>query len=79
VCVQQQAVLVDGEVVTRARSHDAAQRPLHAWGHCRRLVEGELFLLSRTNPASFDSRYFGPITVADVLGIARPLWTGSDS
>jgi type IV secretory pathway protease TraF len=42
---------------------------------CRPLVENELFLLSNTNPASFDSRYFGPIDTAAVLGVARPLWT----
>ncbi|HEY1090621.1 MAG TPA: S26 family signal peptidase, partial [Burkholderiaceae bacterium] len=27
-----------------------------------------------TNPASFDSRYFGPVRAANVIGIAQPLW-----
>ena len=30
----------------------------HPWQQCRRLNPDELFLLSVTNPASFDSRYF---------------------
>ena len=75
VCVRGGTVLVDGEVVATARTHDSARRPLQAWPQCRRLYDGELFLLSDTNPASFDSRYFGPIAASAVLGIARPLWT----
>ncbi|MBI3531959.1 MAG: S26 family signal peptidase, partial [Burkholderiales bacterium] len=39
------------------------------------LHDGELFLLSATNPASFDSRYFGPIAASAVIGSAQPLWT----
>jgi len=48
---------------------------MSAWQHCRRLSDGELFLLSATNPASFDSRYVGPIAAAAVIGTAHPLWT----
>ena len=75
VCVREQVVLIDGAVAATARTHDGARRPLQAWQQCRRLANGELFLLSDTNPASFDSRYFGPIATSAVLGIARPLWT----
>lgn len=77
VCVREQVVLIDGAVAATARTHDGARRPLQGWQHCRPLASGELFLLSDTNPASFDSRYFGPITTSAVLGIARPLWTSS--
>ncbi|MQU24843.1 S26 family signal peptidase, partial [Pseudomonas helleri] len=38
------------------------------------LEPGELFLLSVTNPASFDSRYFGPVSASAVIGAAHPLW-----
>jgi type IV secretory pathway protease TraF len=41
---------------------------------CRRLEPGELFLLSVTNPASFDSRYFGPVSASAVIGVAHPVW-----
>jgi conjugative transfer signal peptidase TraF len=77
VCVRGQTVRIDGAVVAIARTHDGARRSLQAWPQCRPLAAGELFLLSDTNPASFDSRYFGPIAVSTVLGIARPLWTWS--
>jgi len=54
---------------------DGAGRRLTAWPQCRRLQTDELFLLSTTNPASFDSRYFGPVNASAVIGQARPLWT----
>ena len=50
-----------------------AGRPLPSWQHCRPLAEGELFLLSVTNPASFDSRYFGPVSASAVIGVAHPV------
>jgi conjugative transfer signal peptidase TraF len=75
VCGRERVVLIDGVVAATTRTHDGAGLPLQAWQHCRPLASGELFLLSDTNPASFDSRYFGPIASTAVLGIARPLWT----
>lgn len=76
-CVRDRIVRVDGAAVATALAQDSRHRPLHAWTLCRPLAEGELFLLSDTNPASFDSRYFGPIAASAVLGIAQPLWTWS--
>ena len=52
-------------------------RPLPSWQQCRRLESGELFLLSVTNPASFDSRYFGPVSASAVIGVAHPVWLES--
>ena len=75
VCVRDRVVRIDGAIVATVLSHDGVHRSLPTWKHCRPLVEGELFLLSDTHPASFDSRYFGPIAASAVLGIARPLWT----
>jgi len=77
VCVREQLVRIDGALVATARTLDGAHRPLQAWQHCRPLAGGELFLLSATNPASFDSRYFGPVAASAVLGVAQPLWTWS--
>ncbi|WP_093339733.1 S26 family signal peptidase [Variovorax sp. PDC80] len=75
VCVAQRTIYVDDVQVARAREADGLGRGLPLWSHCRALRAGELFLLSATNPASFDSRYFGPIDVAAVLGRAQPMWT----
>jgi conjugative transfer signal peptidase TraF len=74
VCITGQVLRIDGHTVATALSVDRMGRPLHGWPQCRRLQAGEVFLLSRTNPASFDSRYFGPVRAANVIGIAQPLW-----
>lgn len=75
VCVRKHFVRIGGAAMATALAQDGRRRPLHAWPHCRRLARGELFLLSNTNAASFDSRYFGPIAASAVIGLARPLWT----
>ena len=75
VCIENYIVRIDGVAVVDVRAADGRGRPLSAWQQCRRLRDGELFLLSATNPASFDSRYFGPIAVSAVIGSAQPLWT----
>ncbi len=74
VCIAEGSVRIDGMPVAAALRIDGMGRPLHAWSACRRLRPGELFLLSTTNPASFDSRYFGPIRADTVLGVAHPVW-----
>jgi type IV secretory pathway protease TraF len=53
---------------------DRLGRPLPSWQQCRSLRPGELFLLSSANPASFDSRYFGPVSASAVIGVAHPVW-----
>lgn len=74
VCVTGRIVRIDGGPVATALRTDRLGRSLQAWLGCRRLQPGELFLLSTTNPASFDSRYFGPVGASAVFGVAHPLW-----
>lgn len=74
VCIIDQALRIDDHTVATTLRADRLGRPLHGWLQCRRLRAGEVFLLSATNPASFDSRYFGPVRSADVIGTAHPLW-----
>jgi conjugative transfer signal peptidase TraF len=75
VCIEKHIVRIDGIPVAGVHATDGRDRPLSAWQQCRRLHDGELFLLSASNPASFDSRYFGPVAVSAVIGSAQPLWT----
>jgi type IV secretory pathway protease TraF len=39
------------------------------------VAPGELWLVSTRLPNSWDSRYLGPITIAQVRAVARPIWT----
>lgn len=47
---------------------DRKGRPLPHWDECRGLGEGELFVLGDTLD-SFDSRYFGPVTIDQIEGV----------
>ncbi|NWE28045.1 S26 family signal peptidase [Pseudomonas gingeri] len=74
VCIAGNIVRIDGVPAATVLPADRLGRPLPSWQQCRRLEPGELFLLSVTNPASFDSRYFGPIAASTVIGVAHPVW-----
>ena len=74
VCISGGIVRIDDVPSATVLRTDRMGRTLPAWQQCRRLEFGELFLLSMTNPASFDSRYFGPVRASAVLGVAHPLW-----
>ena len=71
VCIVSGQVRIDGEPVATVLRIDSQGRSLPVWAECRRLADGEIFLLSDTHPASFDSRYFGPVRVDSVLGLAH--------
>jgi len=74
VCYRDGGMWINWRRVGLDRAVDGTGRPLVPWKDCRRLNEQEYFLLSVTNDASFDSRYFGPVSLSDVLGEAIPLW-----
>lgn len=74
VCVRNGIVRINGRVVTLTLRHDRQGRPMSAWPGCRLLTEHEWFLLGTMRAASFDSRYFGPVTHAITYGVAVPLW-----
>lgn len=71
---------VNGRVVDRSRRHstDSLGRPLEHVPFGRRLVcDGEVWLLGIRRERSWDSRYFGPVSAASIVAIARPLMTRS--
>ncbi|WP_323024681.1 S26 family signal peptidase [Castellaniella sp.] len=73
VCMTGRIVHIDGVPSAAVLPADRWGRPLPSWQQCRRLEPDELFLLSVTNPASFDSRYFGPVNASAVSGVAHPV------
>jgi conjugative transfer signal peptidase TraF len=73
VCARGASIEIGGRPRARRLGHDGKGRPLPFWRGCRRLGDGEIFLLN-DQPWSFDSRYFGPASGADVIGRAILLW-----
>lgn len=77
VTVTLRGVAVDGQPVahTAQLMRDGAGRPLRTVPvGAYPVMPGQVWLLSGHDPRSFDSRYFGPVPEANVLGVARPLW-----
>ncbi len=77
ICRTNMRVTLDGRAVATALPRDRFGRPLPRWSGCRRLARNQLVLIAPALRASFDSRYFGPIDRAQVIGRAIPLWTWS--
>jgi conjugative transfer signal peptidase TraF len=75
VCREKLAITVDGIEMGVARRRDRRGRVLPSWQGCRALAQGEVFLMNWDEPASLDSRYFGPLPVTVIVGRAVPMWT----
>jgi conjugative transfer signal peptidase TraF len=73
VCRHGALITINGQAVAQAKLADTAGRPLPAWSGCIRLADTQVFVLA-ADPDSFDSRYFGPVDRANVLGTALPVW-----
>lgn len=59
-----------------ALKQDGLVRPLIPYSLKRLVLKSdELWVMTNRNPLSFDSRYFGPIRLAQVSDVVKPLWT----
>lgn len=67
-------LLINGTVMGAILETDSAANTLPRWRESRVLQEGELFVFSDYHPASFDSRYYGPIKRDQVLSTRKLLW-----
>ena len=74
VCALGAQLLVNGKWAADRRSADANGRPMPWWTGCVTLQGQQLFLLMTHSPASFDGRYFGVTSSAQIIGKARLLW-----
>jgi len=74
--VRPEAVLINGGRIARSATQEVDRRgralPHVPWGTYT-LTRGELWLLATSAVNSWDSRYYGPVSVADVLTTARPV------
>jgi conjugative transfer signal peptidase TraF len=66
-------IFVRRRLAALALRNDSNGRPMPTWQGCLTLQSGELLVLAK-HPASFDSRYFGPVRTDRVVGPAARLW-----
>ena len=64
--------------VLTASPQDGLGRDLPRWDGCITLSETQVFLISTDVKTSFDSRYFGPVPLQNVLGAAEFLGPETD-
>ena len=74
VCAADDAIFINSRVVAERLVRDRLGRPLPNWSGCHLLDSGGAFLLMVGRADSFDSRYFGPIPTAAIIGRLVPLW-----
>lgn len=71
VCRDAGTLTVTGRQSLALLGKDRHGRPLPAWSQgCTELGQGEVLLISDATPDSFDSRYFGPVDIGNVIGRA---------
>ena len=75
VCRTGPAVTINAAFVGEALERDSRGRPLPVWQGCRRIVDGEVFLMNTAVADSLDGRYFGALPARDIIGRATPLYT----
>jgi conjugative transfer signal peptidase TraF len=73
VCARAGGVYLNGRRLGPTAARDRQGRALPQWRQCRVLTAGEAFVFSARIPNSFDSRYYGPVTPSDLIGVYRPL------
>ncbi len=73
VCTDNDHLQINGRMRAAILSRDRRGANLPRWRGCRQLGADEVFVFSDRIPNSFDSRYFGPVRRADIVGVFRPV------
>ncbi len=78
VCRKGAAIVAYDHTYGEAVDRDRLGRELPRWQGCRRLAEGQMFVMNWDAPDSLDGRYFGPLPVTTITAELTPLWTDGD-
>jgi conjugative transfer signal peptidase TraF len=73
----EQGIRLNGRLIANSKSlsRDLEGRTLPSAGANDVIVaKSEVWVISSYNPLSFDSRYFGPVPISKIEGLARPLF-----
>ncbi len=77
VCRISDRIYVNQMLTAIAMKKDQKSRKMPRWNGCKRLKQGEVFLLA-DHPYSFDGRYFGITKISSIIGTAQPFWLIAD-
>jgi conjugative transfer signal peptidase TraF len=72
-----EGISINGRLIANSKrlDHDGSGRTLPSPGANNLIVaKDEIWVISSYNPLSFDSRYFGPVPISKIEGLARPLF-----
>ena len=75
VCTRAGALSINGRWRAPVFVYDPRGATLPQWRGCRALLKGEFFVFSNRIPNSFDSRYYGPVKVDQIMGVFEPVAT----
>jgi conjugative transfer signal peptidase TraF len=78
VTVSAQGLSVNGTMLlnSTAKRIDGQGRPLPFIPYgVYSVAPNTVWVVSSYNPASFDSRYFGPVSLTRIISYAKPIWT----
>lgn len=73
ICRRDSQVFINGRPVASALARDSLGRLMPVWRGCFTLVGDEFFVLN-AHPASFDGRYFGAVSAAQIDAVAVLIW-----
>ncbi len=79
ICRAGNTIIVDQSVVGFAHFLDSLGRRLPRWEGCRRLTDGEIFLMNPDASDSLDGRYFGALPITVIAGRLVSVWVRSGS
>jgi len=78
VCARAGALSINGRWRAPVLTHDPRGGVLPQWRDCRALGKDEFFVFSDRIPNSFDSRYYGPVKLGQIVGVFEPFMTSSN-
>jgi conjugative transfer signal peptidase TraF len=78
VCTRSGVLTINGRWRAPVFERDPRGRLLPQWRGCRVLAKDEFFVFSDRIPNSFDSRYYGPVMRAQIMGVFQPLATSQN-